>query len=183
MYATALSTDGTVFPAQAWSSVRGGADELSDRIRAARVGALLERIEIRARQGQGAAAQIRELATTIESVPGAAPVERSLQTLANAPTMDQADLGRMGRDVIALVDARIASTAAYLETARFAVANSDTAFFASGIPATVEAALRETPPDALPQAVEALRSAAARSPVDMATIGRAATSLLAAMAR
>ena len=144
MYVAALPPNVSSDTTPLWASTRGAGVALNERARSARIGVLLADLEIAARTNAPTGPIAAQIEQAIADIPGGSPVSLELRAMMTQnQAHNEARRADIGDHAIALVDAVVAKSAAWLEVARVAARAGDTTFVKRSPPHQALDGLRE----------------------------------------
>jgi hypothetical protein len=119
--------------AHSWSATRGAADDITERSRGIRVGALTSTLDVAVARGDSAAPRLAEqIAELLVNVPGAREVAITYRGIAARGLSVRPDeLRNASRAARGMVAAQAFDDGAWLEAARIAATDRDATFFAT----------------------------------------------------
>jgi len=119
--------------AHSWSATRGAADDITERSRGIRVGALTSTLDVAVARGDSAAPRLAEqIAELLVNVPGARDVASTYRAMAARGTSLRADeMTSARRAARGMVSAQAFDDGAWLEAARIAAGDRDSTFFSA----------------------------------------------------
>jgi hypothetical protein len=150
-YASLLSNRVALAPGWdqlAWSATRGSADDISERARAVRAGALTTAIDVSVAHADSAVTRLaRQMASLLAGVTGANDAMSTYARMAeNGASVSPAQVRTARADAREAILPREFDNGAWLEAARIAAVDHDTAFFNTTASRAQLAALKRDPP-------------------------------------
>jgi hypothetical protein len=119
--------------AHSWSATRGAADDITERSRGIRVGALTSTLDVAVARRDSAAPRLAEqIAELLINVPGAREVATTYRTIAaHGLSVSPDEMRSASRAARGMVAAQAFDDGAWLEAARIAATDRDATFFAA----------------------------------------------------